>query len=82
MELMYGPCRLCGKKIAFVRNIKTGRWISCEPRLYRFTPSGGPDTYVDAEGKTVRGKRDRNGSAIGHLKHRRSCERCESETNC
>ena len=67
----YTICRDCGKQILMTRCEDTGRWIPCEPYVHRFTPSGGPVTYVNTEGKLCHGYRSRDGE-IGYMKHRKA----------
>lgn len=50
-------------------------WIPCDLTLYRFTPGGGPMTYVDGEGQIIRGYRDREGKCYGYKLHRRTCRK-------
>ena len=68
----YTHCRRCGRQILMTRNRQTGAWVPCDPEILRFTPAGGPETYVNTDGKYCRGKRDRNGE-FGYRRHRRDC---------
>jgi len=69
----YTLCRDCGRQILMVQDIKTGRWIPCNPEIHKYKPSGGPETYVSEEGKLQRGRRDNTGE-WGYQKHFRSCK--------
>ena len=68
----FSNCEKCGKLILMTQNQQNKMWIPCDPELYRFTPSGGPETYVTPEGNIIRGKRDRFGQ-YGYRKHKKGC---------
>ena len=67
----YTICRDCGKQILMTRCEDSGRWVPCDPYILRFQPSGGPETYVNADGKLCRGYRS-DGGEFGYRKHRRA----------
>ena len=74
MEQFYTRCRDCGKQILMTRCEKTGQWVPCNPDIMWFTPAGGPETYVNTDGKLCRGVRNYDHSGeIGYRKHRRDC---------
>ena len=64
----YRICKFCGKQILMTRCEDTGRWIPCDPYIVKFTPSGGPETFVNENGKTCRGFRSEKGE-FGYRKH-------------
>lgn len=61
--------------ILMTQRADDGRWVPCDPEIRRFRPSGGPETYINENGKTCRGKRDRDGSEVGYRRHRTDCVR-------
>lgn len=65
-------CRYCGQEIEMMRtdNRKT---VPCQREAYFFTPSGGPETFVTANGEVYRGHKDKFGEMFGHPKHARYC---------
>jgi len=69
----FTKCRYCGHQILMTMNQQNHTWVPCDPELYRFTPSGGPMTYVTGEGDVIRGHKDRDGKYFGYRSHRRSC---------
>ena len=73
-EQFFTTCPKCGKQILMTKCQRNNLWVPCDPELFRFTPAGGPETYVTPEGNTMRGYRDRNGQ-YGYRKHgRRVCK--------
>ena len=64
----YTICRGCGKQILMTRCEDTGRWVPCNPVIGRYKPSGGPLTYVNTDGKLVRGTIANDGE-FGYRKH-------------
>lgn len=74
-EQYFTKCNCCGKQILMTRNQQNRTWIPCDPQLFRFTPGGGPMTYVTGEGDVIRGERDRFGKYFGYRAHRRTCEK-------
>lgn len=65
-------CRRCGRHILMTRCEEDGRWVPCDPEIHRYRPAGGPETYVNVDGKYCRGVRDRDGE-VGYRRHRRDC---------
>lgn len=72
MNQFYKICRDCGKQILMTRCEETGRWMPCDSLIMRFTPAGGPETYINEDGKLCRGYRSKDGE-FGYKNHRRSC---------
>ena len=69
-------CRRCGRKIIMTMNEKTGRWVPCDTDIRRYVPGGGPNAFVDPEGKIRYGKRTFSGNTAGewgYEKHRADC---------
>ena len=69
-------CRRCGRKILMTYNEKDGRWVPCDPEIHKYRKSGGPFTYIDADGKLCRGERTFSGDpggGWGYRKHRADC---------
>ena len=64
----FTTCKYCGRQILMTRNGQTGKWIPCNPVVEWFTPSGGPETFIDEYGKTCRGYRSGTGE-IGYRRH-------------
>lgn len=54
------------------RSKVNGKWIACDPLLYRFRPADAPRIYVTPEGTILRGEPDRDGQ-FGYMKHRKDC---------
>lgn len=71
MEQRYSFCRGCGAQIIWTRTAN-GKSMPCDPEVIFFTPAGGPETFVTPDGKTVRGKRSRDGQ-IGYISHWATC---------
>lgn len=69
-------CRGCGEPIRWIITTKLKR-MPCDPAAIRFTPGGGPDTFVTKEGKVERGKRDKAGSAVGYISHFATCKQAD-----
>lgn len=67
-------CRNCGRQILMTRCEDTGRWVPCDPEIFRFRRAGGPCTFVAEDGTLQRGERDNNGE-WGYRKHRSDCVR-------
>lgn len=67
-----GTCKSCGASIRWVITTKLKK-MPCDPDPIRFTPAGGPETFVTREGKVERGKRDPQGSAVGFISHFATC---------
>lgn len=61
-------CRTCGRQIVMTQG-RDGRWMPCETVMVRFTPSGGPGTFIRNDGTVTRGHTDRNGE-LGYIRHR------------
>lgn len=72
MEKRLTPCRGCGQMIGFVVTEK-GKTMPVDPDGVRFTPGGGPDTYVMSDGRIARGARRANGAAFGFVPHWVTC---------
>ena len=72
-EQFFTTCRFCGKQILMTKNLRTNKWVACEPEIRRFRPAGGPNTYITPEGEVTRGERDRDG-IFGYKKHGRHRE--------
>ena len=68
----FGICRGCKKQILWTRT-KTGKAMPLNPEAIRFTPAGGPETFVTADGNVIRGKRDGSGAVIGYISHFATC---------
>lgn len=69
------PCRGCGKQIAFIKTTK-GKSIPVNPETVYFMPSGGPNTYVMADGTVKRGREPDwadKGAWIGYISHFATC---------
>jgi len=71
-------CRYCGKMIVMTFSGKDGRWVPCDPEIYRFRRSGGPFTYVNTEGVICRGERVNcrftdTSAEYGYRRHRKDC---------
>lgn len=65
-------CKFCGRQI--VMTLTDDGWKPCDPVITRFTPAGGPETFVTHDGRVCRGRLDRNGE-LGYRKHYRTCGR-------
>lgn len=63
-------CKYCGRQI--VMTLTEDGWKPCDPVMMRFTPAGGPETFVTHDGRVCRGRPDRNGEP-GYRKHYRTC---------
>lgn len=72
-EQYFKTCRNCGRQILMTRNQQNGRWIPCEPEIFRFIPVNGAELYVTPEGMTVRGVRNHEGQ-FGYKRHSKGCE--------
>lgn len=66
-------CRGCGEPIRWIITTKLKR-MPCDPAAIHFTPGGGPETFVTKDGRVVRGKRDKTGSAVGYMSHFATCK--------
>lgn len=66
-------CPRCGQQILMTYCEQNGKWVLCDPYLYRFRLSAGPGIYVTPEGDVVRGTHDRDG-IFGYKKHRKDCD--------
>ena len=76
MDSNFGTCRACGYRIRWIKT-KNGKSMPCNAQAVRFTPGGGPDTFVTKEGKVERGKRDKAGSAVGYISHFATCKQAD-----
>lgn len=47
-------CKGCGREIRWIR-METGKAMPTDPEEIRFFVSGGPNTYITPDGKTLRG---------------------------
>ena len=68
-------CRGCGADIAFIKTV-AGKSMPVDPNSIRFTPAGGPNTYVMMDGTVIRGREPREGDeeqAIGYRSHFATC---------
>lgn len=75
-EQFFTQCKFCGKQILMTRNLKNGNWIPCDPEIRKFTPGGGPNTYITPEGEMVRGCHTYGGpESYGYKRHRKDCTR-------
>ena len=73
-EQFFTTCKFCGKQILMTRNLRNGIWIPCDPEIRKYTPGGGPNTYITAEGEIVRGGKWFGGQeAFGYKRHRKDC---------
>ena len=72
-EQYFTTCKRCGRKILMTVNQETRKMIPCEPELHRFSPGGGPETYVTPDGIMKRGVKDYNGEP-GYRKHLKNCK--------
>ena len=65
-------CRKCGAHIAFIQ-MKSGKVMPVNAFPVQFNPGGGPETFVTADGKVVRGKRGSDGTETGYISHFATC---------
>ena len=75
-SIRYGICRACGARILWLKTTK-GKSMPCDPGAIRFTPGGGPETFVTVDGKVVRGKRGNAGETYGHISHFATCPQAD-----
>lgn len=68
----FATCNGCGKQILFTK-MSSGSSMPCDPEVIWFTPAGGPETFITPYGKTVRGKRGREGKEMGYVPHWATC---------
>ncbi len=68
----FGICKGCKKQILWTRTRK-GKSMPVNPELIRFTPAGGPETFVTPDGDIVRGKRDSSSMRYGYISHFGTC---------
>ena len=71
-----GTCKSCGASIRWVITTKLKK-MPCDPDPIRFTPAGGPETFVTREGKVERGKRNPQGSKVGFISHFATCPQAD-----
>lgn len=68
----FSTCRSCGAQIVWIKTT-SGKSMPCNAGLIRFARGGGPETFVTAEGKVERGKRDPAGDRAGYISHFATC---------
>ena len=74
MNQNYSTCKGCGANVLWLQTA-AGKWMICNRPLISFDPGGGPETFVQPDGKVVRGKRKECGSASGYITHWATCPR-------
>ena len=74
MNQNYSTCKGCGANVLWLQTA-AGKWMICNRPLIPFEPGGGPETFVQPDGKVVRGKRKDCGSASGYIAHWATCPR-------
>lgn len=72
MDSNFGTCRACGYRIRWIRT-KNGKSMPCNAQAVRFTPGGGPETFVTEDGKVERGRRRQDGEKTGYISHFATC---------
>jgi len=72
MTQNYSTCKGCGANVLWLKTT-AGKWMICNRPLISFEPGGGPETFVQPDGKVVRGRRKENGSAAGYIAHWATC---------
>lgn len=76
MDSNFGTCRACGYRVRWIRT-KNGKNMPCNPEAVRFTPGGGPETFVTGDGKVERGRRAKDGSTVGYISHFATCPQAD-----
>ena len=61
-------CRACGRQV-FLCQTTAETSLLCEPQICRFSPTGGPQTFVAMDGRVTRGRIDSFGAVQGYLVH-------------
>lgn len=72
MDSNFGTCRACGYRIRWIKT-KNGKTMPCNAQAVRFTPGGGPETFVMEDGKVERGRRKQGGEKTGYISHFATC---------
>lgn len=65
-------CKGCGMEIRWIRTTN-GRAMPVNPERVRFHAEGGPETFVEENGKVIRGRRRNDGSEWGFIPHWATC---------
>lgn len=75
MKQKKAVCRRCGREIWLIECTDNNKWMSCDLELRRFTPAGGPGTFIGEDGKLYRGANGgvNGGTMWGYRKHRKDC---------